>query len=294
MLLMEEFLEKYPLYQKALLKEGYDLQESHFSVLPAITAFCEQCGDFFTFNPILIDEQEPSKYAHVVNSSRYMVASGSTYRIVYQCKKCNTFHKEFLVRYTIEEKAETDDSDGFYKVFATKVGQYPAYSIDVEEEMKSYLDEKNLSLYRRGVICESQSYGVGSFAYYRQVVENQIDALLDEILGFVEKNQAEELKKKIELAKKEQDTADKINIVKNFLPPSLKPDGNNILKLMYTALSDGLHNKTDDECLQVSQNLRACLVFLVKKVEEQKHDEKVFKNAYKSLQENISSSRTKK
>lgn len=281
--MMEKLLESAPLYQKNILSDHAPWYRSSLAKLPAITTYCLNCESIHTFNAISVNGSEPSDFEHVVGRPRYEVSNGAVYRLIYLCKMCNKFQKEFLVRFIVEKVEETDEEDEYTNVYALKVGQYPAPSIEVEKDIKNYLDEKNLELYTHGVISESQAYGVGAFAYYRQVIENQIDSLLDAVLKFAEDSKLEALKEKITEAKKHQDTTDKIEIVKDVLPAPLKPSGNNILKLIYSALSDGLHNKSDAECLEVSQNLRACLVFLVKKVEEQKRDEKEFTEAFNQL-----------
>ena len=58
-----------------------------------------------------------------------------------------------------------------------KVGQSPAWDIVMDKELESLLGD-HAYFYKSGLICESQRYGIGAFAYYRRIVEEVIDELL--------------------------------------------------------------------------------------------------------------------
>jgi hypothetical protein len=287
---METFLENMPLYQKFLIVDDGVWRLSKFASLPAITAVCPKCSDRHTFNSHLVNNQVPNSYESMGSFNQVRAADNSIFRLTYICKKCNHFKKDFFIRFVIEDYEGTDKKGVHNKVYVTKIGQYPAFSIEPEPTMIAYLDKKNLELYENGIICESQSYGVGAFAYYRQVVENKITSLLDDVEKFLENNNKES-REAFKQAKTDQDTAKKIKLVSDYLPSVLKPDGINVLRMIYTALSDGLHNKSDEECLRIAQDLRACLAFLVKKIEEQKSDVKSFKESVKTLQTKVQTTR---
>ena len=284
---MKEFLESTPLYQRVFLENGEYYQRS-FSNLPAIAVYCSDCGGVHTFNPTHVNERRSHEYSIFTGA----VDDGSVHRIIYICKMCNRFEREYLVRIFYDD-ATDDNGETVDATYLQKVGQFPAHTINPEPTMKDYLDKDNLVLYKRGIMCESQSYGVGAFAYYRQVVENKINNLIADIEKFIE-NEDKQVKDAFTEAKKNQDTAKKIDLVSNYLPNVLKPDNNNVLRIIYTALSDGLHNKSDEECLEVAQSLRACLVFLVKKIEEQRRDVQTFKASVKNLQKKTQSSKSSK
>lgn len=286
---MEHLLESASLYQKSLIASDEDGVRywHHLRDLPAITAYCTNCKNKHTFNIVKINEERPESFDIAVGARAFVISDGTILRLIYLCKMCNAFEKEFFIRVSKEEVEVTDedgDVDTQELTYAMKVGQYPAVSIEVEEALgKFFTDEDSLEIYKKGVMNESQGYGVGAFAYYRQVIEGQIDTILEEVLNFAEESKSEELQEKINEAKKKREAAEKIGIVKDFLPKALIPDGQNTLKIMYSALSDGLHNKTDEDCLKISQSLRACIVFLVKKIQERNEDEKDFAEAIKNI-----------
>jgi hypothetical protein len=117
--------------------------------------------------------------------------------------------------------------------------------------------------YKRGLICESQGYGIGAFAYYRGIVEEIIEKLLEDIpklMTGVDQEKYLEALKRVGAAKRADE---KIKLVKDLLPSILKPNGKNPLQILYDTLSEGIHGKTDEQCVVLAQNIRMVLVYLV-------------------------------
>ena len=79
---------------------------------------------------------------------------------------------------------------------------------------------------RKGRRTENQSLGIGAFAYYRRVVENQKDRLLEEIRKAAVRLRADqELLDKIDLAIKEPRFSKALDLVKGAIPDGLKVQG---------------------------------------------------------------------
>ena len=110
-----------------------------------------------------------------------------------------------------------------------KVGQYPPWSIEPEPSVKVALGV-HLEDYKKGKINESQGYGVGAFAYYRRIVENLIDDLLNDI-GELLRGDADHAAYVTKLADvRECHTAEaKIDVVKDLIPAPLRQGGSNPL-----------------------------------------------------------------
>ncbi len=279
---MEKFLEEAPLYQKNIISDGTRIPVTIFHSPPAITTDCPLCKGSYTFNAKSING-EPPEFYEGFDPRKSKIEDGNIYHVQYQCKKCNYFIKHFYLLFEEITKEEADHpEDDHIVVYVQKIGQLPPYSIEPESTMTAYLDDKDLALYKNGLITESQSYGIGAFAYYRQVLENKINNLVGDIEGFVESADTE-IKARFEEAKKQANTADKIKLIYDYLPGALKPAGNNVLKMIYTELSDGIHNKSDEQCLQSAQAIRGCLVFLIRKIEEQKSTTKAFQNSVEKI-----------
>lgn len=75
----------------------------------------------------------------------------------------------------------------------------------------------------------------------------------------------------------------KIELVKDLLPPILRPEGMNPLAALHSALSQGLHAESDEECLDLAQHCREVLVFLVNQVAASKDTAKSFTSSMRKL-----------
>jgi DNA-binding transcriptional ArsR family regulator len=130
-----------------------------------------------------------------------------------------------------------------------KVGQYPAWDISIDKSISSVLG-KYKELFKKGLICESQGYGIGAYAYYRRIVELSIDELLDDICELVDESGRDKYKIALRKTKETSVASEKIELVKDLLPASLRPAGMNPLGLLYGFLREGIHDKSDEECIE--------------------------------------------
>ena len=70
----------------------------------------------------------------------------------------------------------------------------------------------------------------------------------------------------LEAAQKETQFEKAVRAVKHGIPPALLIDGHNPLTLLHNALSDGLHGRSDEECLAIAQSIRVVLETLCKRI----------------------------
>jgi len=164
-----------------------------------------------------------------------------------------------------------------------KIGQNPAWSIDAGDELEKALG-KHVSEYKKGLVCESQGYGIGAFAYYRRIVEVVIDDLLRDVIYFVEQDQQGEYKQSLEKVRNDIRADVRIAAVKDLMPAVLRPGGANPLKELHAALSEGIHVQADGECLEYASVIRESLVFLVDQVSRTKQSAKAYEESLKALQ----------
>ena len=108
--------------------------------------------------------------------------------------------------------------------------------------------------YFKGRQSENQGLGIAAFAYYRRVVENQKNKIFDEIIRTVKKINPEDAVfiAELEAAKKENQFSKAVESIKHAIPQILLIDGHNPLTLLHSALSEGLHAKNDEECLEIA------------------------------------------
>ncbi len=234
------FLEQYPLYKKFKMKVpdiSLDLAK------PSIRMHCPTC----TSNQTFVMFNAYSSYRN--GEPTY----GKTYLIEYKCAGCSDFIRLFLIK--VSEKLD----------YIYKAGQYPAWDISIDKNLEKILD-KHAELFKNGLVCESQNYGIGAYAYYRRIVELIIDELLKSIYDIVEEKEKAKYEEALKKVAATRNTQEKINLVKDLLPSILRPAGMNPLAVLYENLSEGLHEKSDNECMEIAEKIKSVLVFMVDQV----------------------------
>jgi len=253
-----KFLETYPLYRKFRADIGYYLNNIS---KPPIRMYCHTCGCPQTFNM-------SSEYYQ--NYSYDAPSSGKVIRVVYLCAACKKYEHFFLLHFA-------DD-------YVMKVGQCPPWEIVPDKNLSELLGEHQ-DYYKKGLVCESQGYGIGAYAYYRRIVESIIDSLLDSIADLIPESEKQRYLEVLKETKKTTIAQEKIELVKDLLPEILRPDGMNPLNLLHSTLSEGLHAKTDEECLEIASTIRDTLVFLVNQILQTKESSKKFTTRMRKLLE---------
>lgn len=237
-----EFLETYALYRKFNCK----VQDSADKLpKPSIKMWCEVCHSDQTFN-MVNDYWDGYAYTNVSTA-------GSEYWLRYKCMWCNNYKRNFFIK--IGDKLD----------FITKIGQYPAWNISGNKDIEALLGDHK-EYFRRGQICESQGYGIAAFAYYRRIVEEVIDQLLNEIVVLMAESEKVAYEAALEKTKQTRVATEKIDLVKDLLPPILRPSNMNPLSVLHGKLSEGLHAESDEECLDSAASVREILVFLTAQV----------------------------
>jgi hypothetical protein len=150
-----------------------------------------------------------------------------------------------------------------------KVGQWPPLSIEPSSELAKALGAEDLKLYKKGLIDFKFGHGIGAVGYFRRVLENKINALLDLIVEAAKNAQVpDEHLAEVEAAKQSRRAEDKIDVAVKILPAHLKPGGHNPLDKLYKPLSAGLHGESDDECLTIFSEARFVFEYLFKNLTE--------------------------
>ncbi len=256
----KKFIEEYPLYRK--YKVGKIAESTNLLPVVQINMECPTCKSNQTFFMT-------NKYWENFSYSNVSV-EGLVFRMAYMCAHCQKFERIFYVK--VDEE----------KQWVMKVGQYPAWEIKGEVNIEKLLGGHS-EYYKKGLVCESQGYGIGAFGYYRRIVEEIIDRLLDEIGGLLTGNDLTEYQDALNKTKVTIVTQEKIELVKDLLPPILRPDGMNPLSALHSTLSEGLHASSEDECLGYAETCREILVFLVNQVAASKAASKGFTESMRKL-----------
>lgn len=274
-----KLFEEYPLYRKLHIKlpkhyGGPPDPHRQSLTFPAIHLICPVCKSENTFVVRSVDlgirqkDQLPG-----YQQDPYFIGGKSAF-VPYACSSCKDYHQFYFLYFDIDLS------------YVMKIGQYPAWSVAVEKNLAGVLGAYE-NMYHKGLICESQGYGIGAYAYYRRIVENIIDKLLDLISDLLEENEETAAYKEAhQKAKISTIAKDKITLVKDLLPSSLRPDNMNPLGILHDTLSVGIHTKTDEECLDLAGHIRETLVYLVKRINlarEEKESSRSFTTSMRKL-----------
>ena len=256
----KDFLETYPLYRRfrpaSIPGEMLRIPEARINIACPI---CKSPQTFTLRNNVIELAQWPKGNP-----------KGVIFRLLYCCTHCEKHLQHFYVR--VDDEKET----------YMKVGQYPAWQTKSDPEIERLLREHS-SLYKKGLICESQGYGIGAFGYYRRIVEEVIDQLLDEITDLIPPDELEVYHAAVERTKETRITQEKIDLVKDLLPGILRPQGMNPLTQLHSALSEGLHAGSDEECLDLAETIRSILVYLVNQIMASRASRNQFSESMRKL-----------
>ena len=185
-----------------------------------------------------------------------------TYFLSYDCRDCRNQTVVFALAVKLQEMPSGGDWPGE----ALKIGQWPPFGPSVPPRVISLIGPDR-ELFLKGRRAESHGMGIGAFGYYRRVVENQKDRLLDQIAKVAKRCGAStDMVSTIERAKMERQFARAIDSVKDAVPEVLRIDGHNPLTLLHSALSQGLHAESDESCLDLAKSIRVVLADLADRI----------------------------
>lgn len=216
---------------------------------PELELYCdnEKCKREMSFN----SNNDPGKDGlnDEINNYKFMR---------YTCNNCKKYIKVFAVRIQPLQKNS--------KVF--KFGEFPYFGPPTPA-LAITLIGGDKELFHKGQRAEDQGLGIGAFAYYRRVVENQKNRIFDVIIRATKKISPDDpVIPELEAAKNENQFINAVGRIKKALPESLLIKGYNPLTLLHNALSKRLHNCSDDECLQFASDIRRVLFLFAKKLGE--------------------------
>jgi hypothetical protein len=129
-------------------------------------------------------------------------------------------------------------------------------------------------MFMQGRRAELRGLGIGAFAYYRRIVEDQKVVIIEQLEKVAKRLRApDEYLLLFAKAKTQTEFTRAINEIKDAFPPALFIAEQNPLKLLHDLLSDGLHQLSDEECLGHARAVRTLLIALADRISEISRDE---------------------
>jgi hypothetical protein len=149
-----------------------------------------------------------------------------------------------------------------------KIGQTPPWDISIPPALQEAFGE-DAGLYKSARVCMSQAYGIATCAYLRRILENRITPLLKTLREIRKQEGSDEAElRKIDEAMQGRTAEERIRLANQALPASIKIGGVNPLALIYERLSDALHRRDEQECMDVAQKTMRLLEYVVTNLTE--------------------------
>ncbi|EEF59762.1 hypothetical protein [Pedosphaera parvula] len=213
--------------------------------VPVLNLYCtdEACEDFTQFDPNVSE-----RTVHVNPDADIFIS--------YRCRHCRRSQKTYALRIT---EAESFTLNEIVEARILKYGELPEVNLALTSRISKLIGQDRDFFYK-GVKAECSGLGIAAFTYYRRVVENQKDRIFDEIIKVCKRlGVTGDIVAELEKAKKETQFTKAVGLIKSELPDSLKIDNHNPLTLLHDALSDSIHNASDEDCLALAQSIRVVL-----------------------------------
>ncbi len=218
---LEEFLVSAPLYWAepfpSVQLRQYERTNNYYITAPALVdRECQNCG--------------PTKWKLDGGVYEARVDERSLEHVRYLCKN--------------REKARFSVWIMWWREGGThvlKAGQHPKLEITIPKEFGDALGDKR-PLYIKGKTLRHNNYGIGALTYFRRVIEDTTDEMLDLLEKAPVETKADSAAvDRLRKAKDGTRFEDKVHIAAEVMPPHLRPGGVNPFGDLYELLSIGLH-----------------------------------------------------
>ncbi len=259
---LREFIESSPLYGK-----GIKLSASGTDFYPtAVQRSCKECKAVTSWTRV------QKGFAHF----------GGGDLLEYACAICERAH---FVVWILRDTPQVDGPPGYpVPVRRThhlrKIGQWEPWSIAPNRALEDALGDENAGLYRHALMNLSASYGIGALAYFRRVVENEVDRVLEVLAETAKQDGDDTSADALQKARANPRADEKLRLAAEAAPPSLKRLGTgNPLSSLYGEFSTGLHGKSDEECCEIAKRLRAAFEYVFLTLRTRLEDEAKLRRA---------------
>lgn len=242
-------------------------------------SFCPKCGRDSTFQVIVgerppgftrNDAREKMLKAHGANPE-FPALETNIYRVHARCTRQNAHTQDFL--FFIDRRLVTGEAGTCHtESFIQKIGQQPSFADLHISKIKRYapvLTKPQLRELNRAIGLASHDVGVGSYVYLRRVFEGLIE-------------EAHEAAKVTEGWDDDvyfrSRVGERIALLKHHLPSFLVEHPK-----MYSLLSKGVHELSEEECLAHFDTLRIGVELILDEKLERKERERKVRDAKAAL-----------
>jgi hypothetical protein len=196
----------------------------------------------------------------------------------YLCTNCTASTKIFGIR------SERQGNRAFG--ICTKIYQEPPFGAPIPKRLFEVIGEDNREFFLQARRAIARGLGIGAYAYYRRIVENNKFDLVNAVLHVAEaSNTSAEQIKTLKQAAKERQFSKAIELLRDAsaIPAVLLIDGHNPLALLHDLLSEGIHELDDAECLERAKESEVILSEIAERMQIALTERKAVKHAISSI-----------
>ena len=249
----QEFIFNTPLYQKVEGKDAEQIIKDLCDILkPKFDGFNAQRGIESTYTVSCV----PACRHNLDYPNHPVIPTHQFFRYTepwYVTLRCGRYDDEIEIMILLDSADKS----------IMKVGQYPTIANVHKQQIKKYkkvLGEVRMSEFSRAIGLAASGVGIGSFVYLRRIFESliseaSIKAISD---GVIKEEEFGPLH-----------IEEKIATLKDYLPDTLIE-----IKSAYGILSKGIHELSEEECLQYFDVLRAGIEMILDELLVQMEKEK--------------------
>jgi hypothetical protein len=236
-------------------------------------------GSFYISVPEMIDREcstcGTTKWKFDFASSHRNVDEATLVDLRYRCKNCE---KGIFTVWLLWWR----DAPGL-KIMVMKGGQVPKLEVTIPKEFERALGDKR-PLYVKGMTLRHNNYGIGSLTYFRRLIEDTTDEMLDLLQQSMEDTQSDAAAvERLRKAREGIRFEDKVKIAGEVIPTHLRPGGVNPFGDLYDLLSIGLHDLSDEECCDIVDAMDGSLKFIYTRLKTHAQEAKVYEAAAKDI-----------
>jgi hypothetical protein len=184
---------------------------------------------------------------------------------IYRCVSCDQESIKYYMAFTCPQATMVSvNGRQIYmaKHFRVeKVGQVPGWVAPVPDLLKKALGTVGVDHYRKGASSLRAGRGIGAVAYFRRIVDDHLDDLLRVLEEAAVAQGDEAMAGRIRAANGSFQATERLKIASENTPAILRPGNVNPMGTLYELLSDGLHNKSDEECAIAAGKAQRALAF---------------------------------
>ncbi len=279
----DDFLKSTSLYDKLYYREEdarYVAAILYFD--ETMDSYCPECSREATFKGLgtgiplifsnvdnIISVRKATQALSLSSAALPPIASG-VHKLNIRCTRNPDHTQTFYL--LAETDVEYENGKVIYKRHIQKIGQYPSIgdlNIDSVKKYIGILDKKLLGEFIRAIGLASHGVGIGAYVYLRRIFE----ALIEDahLLAKAEDNWDDEKYSSSRIL-------EKITLIKDFLPVFLVDHPH-----MYSILSKGIHELSEDDCLKHFETLKVSIELILDEKLAKIQQENKISEARKSL-----------